>query len=164
MTTARRDFAWVHGVSRCVRGAFLCGDGCDHRKQWVEDRLQLLSKCFMVEIAAYAVMSNHLHVVLRCDPAASRALDPVVAVRRWLTVFPQVSLSDGTPVLPEDGTIRAMIAGDPGLVDKARERLGNLSWFMNAHSWDLAILWRFFWFPTSPRRAALLDIDLYGVI
>ena len=25
---------YYHCISRCVRRAFLCGDGCEHRKQW----------------------------------------------------------------------------------------------------------------------------------
>jgi len=40
MTMARRYLVdstvtpYYHCISRCVRRAFLCGDGCEHRKQW----------------------------------------------------------------------------------------------------------------------------------
>ena len=27
-------------ISRCVRKANLCGEGFEHRKQWIEDRLK----------------------------------------------------------------------------------------------------------------------------
>jgi hypothetical protein len=37
--------------------------GFEHRKDWVEERLYLLADCFAVSLYAYAVMSNHLHVV-----------------------------------------------------------------------------------------------------
>ena len=37
---------WVHCTSRCVRCAFLCGDGLDHRKDWIEERLRFLARCF----------------------------------------------------------------------------------------------------------------------
>jgi hypothetical protein len=46
-----------HCISRCVRRAFLCGDGYDHRRDWIRDRLQELSKVFAIDVAAYAVIT-----------------------------------------------------------------------------------------------------------
>ena len=63
---------WVHAIHRCVRKAWLCGHGKDHRRQWVEDRLAEVSRAFACEVAAYAVMSNHLHVVVRSIRPTSR--------------------------------------------------------------------------------------------
>jgi hypothetical protein len=37
---------WYHCISRCVRRAFLCGEGFAHRKQWIEDRLKELVELF----------------------------------------------------------------------------------------------------------------------
>jgi hypothetical protein len=54
--------------------AFICGDDAatgrcfDHRKAWVEARLLELAEVFSISVLAYAVMSNHLQVVLRVDP------------------------------------------------------------------------------------------------
>jgi len=38
---------FYHCISRCVRREFLCGKGCEDRKQWIEDRLQELSEIFI---------------------------------------------------------------------------------------------------------------------
>lgn len=59
-----------HCVSRCVRRAFLCGqdpvsgNDYEHRKEWLQSRLEELAGIFGIEVCCYAILSNHLHVVL----------------------------------------------------------------------------------------------------
>ena len=70
-----------HVVARCVRRAWLwgfdeyAGRDYSHRKEWVLERLSQLTSIFMIDICAYAVMSNHYHLVVFVDQARSKALD-----------------------------------------------------------------------------------------
>jgi hypothetical protein len=74
------DTPWYHCCSRVIRRAFLSGydrysgKNYDHRRGWIESRLFELEAVFAIDVAAFAVMSNHLHVVLRID---------IEIVNRW---------------------------------------------------------------------------------
>lgn len=77
MTRARQelislsDTPWYHLVNRCVRRAFLCGvdsisgQNYEHRREWIEQTMLKLASVFAVDIAAFAVMSNHYHLLIR---------------------------------------------------------------------------------------------------
>ena len=54
---------WYHCVSRCVRKAFLLGEGDHNRREWLEE----LAEIFAVAVGGFAVMHNHLHVLLRLE-------------------------------------------------------------------------------------------------
>ena len=117
-----------HCVSRCVRRAFLCGQdrltgrSFEHRRQWVEDRIHELAGIFGVAIWGYAVMSNHLHVVVETLPeTVARWSDDEVA-QRWMRLYPRQD---------QDSEKRGeVLAGNAERIKELRERLSNLSWFM----------------------------------
>ncbi len=133
-----------HCVSRCVRRAFLCGEDAlsgrnfDHRKQWLEDRLLTLAETFSVSLLAYAVMSNHLHVVLRVDPDAAAAWSNEEVAERWVRLFPVTHSGE----IDDEGCRRkaAALAGNDERIAELRARLSSLSWLMRCVSEPLARL------------------------
>jgi len=132
-----------HCVSRCVRRAWLWGvdpsSGQDfsHRKQWVRDRLEELAGIFSVEVFAYAVMSNHLHVVLRMRPESTAAWSHREVVERWRRLFPWQRDINGRAVPPTDQQLQTWLA-DAKKVAQWRQRLGDLSWLMRCLKEPLA--------------------------
>ncbi|MEH6346712.1 MAG: hypothetical protein V7785_16585 [Bermanella sp.] len=68
---------YYHCVSRCVRKAFLCGfdftteQNHEHRRAWLKEALLKQAGVFAIDIAAYAIMSNHYHVVLHINKATA---------------------------------------------------------------------------------------------
>jgi hypothetical protein len=62
----------------------LCGEGLEHRKRWIEDRLQTFSERFAASVCGFAVRDNHLHVLVRLEPDSSNGWQAEDIVRRWL--------------------------------------------------------------------------------
>ncbi|NDO76596.1 transposase, partial [Shewanella sp. SE1] len=99
MTTARRQLIdaestpFYHVINRCVRRAFLCGEDAlsgrsyEHRRGWIVDKIRQLSSIFCIDVCAYAVMSNHYHLVLKIDLAAQQSLSPFEVIERWTGLF-----------------------------------------------------------------------------
>ena len=117
-----------HLISRCVRGAFLCGDDAEHRRQWVTDGIRLQSTAFCIDVLAYAVMSNHLHVVVTTQPGRAAGLTPLAVAERWAVLFPARD-AEGNPVSPALNVLQAR-AADALWIAERRRRLSSLSWYM----------------------------------
>ena len=124
-----------HCISRIVRRAFLCGWDAltqrdyGHRKVWISGRLQELAGIFAIDVCGYAVMENHLHVILRNRPdLVARASDREIA-SRWWHLFPKRRTSDHKPEEPTDLDLDMVLEGE-GRVDVLRQRLRSTSWFM----------------------------------
>jgi REP element-mobilizing transposase RayT len=79
---------WYHCVTRCVRRAFLLGEGPNDRKGWIEHRLRELAEIFPVAVGGFSVMDNHLHVLVRLDPDVAGSWSDEDVVRRWGRLFP----------------------------------------------------------------------------
>lgn len=133
---------YYHVFSRCVRRAFLCGvdhmsgKSYEHRRQWVEDRVRVLSSLFSIDLCAYAVMSNHYHLVVKLNPSETDQWSDDDVLERWTALFKGPLLVqryragealDAT----ESGTLRSIAA-------VYRKRLADLSWFMKCLNESIA--------------------------
>ncbi|MEJ2609342.1 MAG: hypothetical protein P8179_04440 [Candidatus Thiodiazotropha sp.] len=73
---------YYHYASRCVRRAFLCGKdkfagkSFEHRHEWIQKRLIELTGIFAIDLASYAIMSNHLHTLLYIDKKTAESWKP----------------------------------------------------------------------------------------
>lgn len=128
------DTPYYHCISRCVRRAFLCGKdpltgfNFEHRRQWIVDRIKLLCSIFAVDLCAYAVMSNHYHVVVRIDVEQVRQWSDIEVARRWLQIFSGPLLVH--QYLGNTDLTEPELEYVADLLSTWRHRLSNLSWFM----------------------------------
>ncbi|MCY3751898.1 MAG: transposase [Gammaproteobacteria bacterium] len=99
MTTSRSqqicltETCYYHCISRCVRRAFLCGydeysgKSYQHRRDWVEQQLLRQSQAFCIDVASYAIMSNHYHVIIRVNPELAASLSAEAILDRWQLLY-----------------------------------------------------------------------------
>ena len=124
-----------HCINRCVRRAFLCGQdpvsgrSFEHRKVWIQQRLEMLAGQFGIDVLGFTIMSNHLHVVLRNRPDVVAAWSDDEVARRWWNLFPQRRDEQGQPAEPQPHEL-AMLRADARALAERRARLSSLSWFM----------------------------------
>lgn len=124
-----------HCTNRCVRQAFLFGNhpvtgrSFNHRRDWVQKRLEELASIFAIDHLNFSVMQNHLHVLLRNRPDIRDAWSPEEVVRRWWRLFPQRHDSQGQPAEMTEEELQGFLA-QPEWVAERRQRLGHISWFM----------------------------------
>ncbi len=132
-----------HCISRCVRRAWLCGkdpyNGTDysHRKKWIEDRLSLLGRMFAVDVCGYAVMTNHIHLVLRNRPDQARNYSNREIAERWLSIYSGKYIYDEYPPESDESKIATLLANKQ-YIDTLRKRLSSISWFMKTLNENIA--------------------------
>jgi len=128
------DTPYYHCCSRVVRRAFLCGDdkftgkNYDHRRGWVEAQILKLTEVFALDVAAYAVMSNHLHVVLYIDLETANNWSDREVVIQWHKLFNGTDLTQ--KFAKGDVIEECMVAPLKHLIATYRSRLSDISWFM----------------------------------
>ena len=137
MTSARRllidaeTTPFYHVINRCVRRAYLCGEdkltgkSFEHRRGWIVEKTKALSAIFCIDICAYAVMSNHYHLVLKIDLDEANNLSHRDVISRWQQLFHGNEVA--TKYMKGEGLIEGELILLDGLIAEWQERLSSIS-------------------------------------
>lgn len=140
MATRRSDLVnlsetpFYHCVTRCVRQCYLCGydkntgQSFEHRRGWVEKRTLFLSSVYAIDLCAYAVMSNHVHVVLKVDEKSANSLSMREVLIRWHKLHKGTLLTKS--YLAGEALSEAELLSVKRTAAVYRKRLFSISWFM----------------------------------
>lgn len=118
--------AYYHCMTRCVRRSYLCGYDSEtnrdysHRKQWIVSKIKHLANVFAIKICAYAIMSNHYHLVLFINELQATSWSDQEIIARWHAIFPTDAKS--LSLYPDD---QAKLK-----IESWRQHLMDISWFM----------------------------------
>lgn len=99
----------------------------------MENRLHVLSEIFALDVCAYAVMSNHTHVILHINQEQADSWSVLEVIRRWHSLFKGTILTREYAIeekrhVMSDPHIRAV----EETANVWRKRLYDISWFMRA--------------------------------
>lgn len=148
MTRARKtliclqDTPYYHVVARCVRRAWLWGFDAyanrdhSHRKGWILERMRTLAEVFAIDVCAYAVMSNHYHLVLHVDQRRAGAWARLDVVKQWTKIFSPPTLVDRW--VKGECNSEAEREAAEAIIELWRQRLCDVSWYMRALNEHLA--------------------------
>jgi hypothetical protein len=127
---------YYHCINRCIRRSYLCGDdkysgnNFDHRRTWLVDRIKFLSTVFSIDIAAYAIMSNHYHLVLKVNREEALSLSNDDVIERWYQLYHGCILVDR--YRSGEKLNAAYMFRINEIVNEWRIRLYDISWFMRS--------------------------------
>lgn len=139
------EVAIAHVTQRCVRRCFLMGDdpvsgkSYDHRKRWLETRLQRFAAYFGIDLLCFSILSNHFHLILRSRPDVVETWDDTEVARRWLMICPKHKDQRGNPREPTEAELNT-IRNNPERLATIRQRLSDMSWWMRLLSQPLAAM------------------------
>ena len=163
-----------HCISRCVRREPLLAN--PRRRALLITRTEFLTQHAAIDVISFAVLPNHLHLLLRTRPELVRSWsDEEVATRR-AALLPNKRKRGRMRILTdaEKSAVEIQtILNNPKLLQRAREELSSLGFFHRLLKEPCARLWNreddvtgHFWEGRfkSPRildRRALMDVSTY---
>ncbi|MFN9035575.1 MAG: transposase [Planctomyces sp.] len=132
---ATDEVAIVHVMNRTVRRCFLLGydpitgRNYDHRKVWIDEQLVDQARHFGIDLLCQAIMSNHVHLVLRSRPDVVQEWSDEEVARRWLMLCPERRDENRRPMEPTEFEINRIVNNKEKLAS-LRSRLSDISWWM----------------------------------
>lgn len=138
---------FYHCTARCVRPArkggkggekAVTGRGLEHRRGCIEARLVTLGESFAVGLYAWAATGHHTQVVLCIDPQLPWSWSDKAVARRWCRI--ELARTGARASRAELKAHIAALAEDAEHLERARHRLGSLSWFMGTLNEHIASL------------------------
>jgi REP element-mobilizing transposase RayT len=118
-----------HVITRCTRRAFLMGEARGHRRGWLADSISEMVPHFGIDLVTYAIMSNHLHLIVRLRPERVDEWTPLEAARHALNIFP-ARTGWQNEALPLSAALVENYSEHRTWLKQQRDRLKSLSWFM----------------------------------
>ena len=106
----------------------LTGFNFEHRRQWIVDRIKQVCSVFAVDLCAYAIMSNHYHIVVKINPARVADWTDEEVAQRWLQIFSGPLLMQQFLAGTDLTELQQQRIAE--LLTLWRERLADLSWVM----------------------------------
>jgi REP element-mobilizing transposase RayT len=148
MTTRRCDIVdpsvsgVYHCISRCVRRFSLLDNWS--RRRWLVQRLEFLSTHFGIDVISFAIMRNHMHLLLRSRPELIAVMSDREAAFRWKSLLrPRARRSlfgdvESNAICEKD---LASITCSPARIAKVRADLSDLGFFHRLLKEPCARMW-----------------------
>ena len=136
MTTRRSDIVDAsnpgvyHCVSRCVRRESLIDD--PERREWIVARLDFLTRFMAIDVISFAVMRNHIHLLLAIRPEIVGCWSDREVAERRMAVLPRKRKRGRNSVTPAGDQYAielAAVLASPKCLANARRDLSNLGFF-----------------------------------
>ncbi len=133
---------YYHLISRCVRRTFLCGFDVstgvsyEYRREWLEDKIHYAARVFALDLCAYAIMSNHYHMVVHVNSEQAKAWSFDEVINRWHQLYKGFAISQR--YLKGKSLGKAEMDTLKEKAEIWRERLMSLSWLMKYVNEDIA--------------------------
>jgi hypothetical protein len=141
MTRARREIirplrpGTFHLITRCVRRERLLDRG--ERKTWLCRGLASWLGHMGIDVLAYAIMGNHVHLVVRVRADVVGLWDNLTVARHALAVLP-VRSGPGLEPLAVTTALVERYADDEEWLAEQRERLSSPSWLLRLVKQEIA--------------------------
>ena len=130
-TISKTEDGHYHIISKTVRGAFLLTSDKDddYRKMWIIEKMIFLSNIFYIGTESYAIMDNHMHIVVETQYRIADKADPEDIAFRWLYLHPKRKIKEGESPAPTKKEIKEFISNKKQ-VAIYREKLRDPSCYM----------------------------------